>query len=310
MVMIITGGILVLYFLAHVDFLAVKPPPPSVAVVADASTPYTKDTSAGDGVDELKDLRQPYLMRYQPYHFVIRDRFHLPMPRLTLPIYDLIRRPWMEDLRNYLYKIRPNSMSSLINVVACDSKFKDVLLNWLIHAMVEIRPPLSHVLVLSLDLPLHTALTEKGFDSVCVYGQDFLTPETLDMLERSGRRMFHVAMISRLVVMRLMNHWGYDAANYDTDAIILKNPQHLYYDKLNSSVLIGSQGRYPSTVKAMFGLTLCAGVFMVKSTPQTGMFTNHNCSMALSEMGAYILIALLLYIRSPNGDQVDCISSY
>ena len=263
MVMIAVGGILVLCFLANVDVPVVQSP--------SVTSPHT-DSARTIGVDELKDLRSPYLMKYQPHHFVIRDGFHLPMPRLTLPAYNLITRPWMEHLRSYLYKIQPNSAHSLINVVACDSKFKDVLLNWLIHAMVEIRPPLSHVLVLSLDQALHTALIERGFDSVCVDGQDFLTPETLHMLEGSGRRMFHVAMMSRLVVMRLLNHWGYDAANYDTDAIVLKNPQILYYDKLNSSALIGSRGRYPEAVKAIFGLTLCAGVFMVKSTPQTGMY--------------------------------------
>ena len=78
-----------------------------------------------------------------------------------------------------------------------------------------------------------------------------------------------MVMVMRLTVMRLLNHWGYDAANYDTDALILKNPEQLFYDDLESSDLIGSRG-YSSVVKDVLGLALCAGVFMIKSTLGAG----------------------------------------
>lgn len=229
---------------------------------------YASTSSIGDA---KKDLQSSYLMKYQPHHFVIQNNFTLPMPRLTLPIYDLITRKWMEELQNYLYQIPPHSTSSPISIVACDSKFKDVLLNWLISAMVKTQQPLlSHVLILSLDQPLHSMLAGHGFDSILVEPCELLASSILQKVEASHRKGFYVVMVLRLTVMRLMNHWGYDVANYDTDAIILRNPERLYYDDFSSSDLIGSRGKFPTSVRNVFGLTLCAGVFMVKSTPEIG----------------------------------------
>lgn len=226
--------------------------------------------------DPRKNLRSSYLMKYQPYHFVIQNNFTLPIPRLTLPIYDLITHEWMATLRNYLYQIPPHSTNAPISIVACDSKFKDVLLNWLVSAVVHIRPLLSHVLILSMDQPLHSMLVEHGFDSVLVEPQALLSPSLLRTIESDHRKGFHVAMVLRLTVMRFMNHWGYDAANYDTDAIILKNPEELYYTNFQNSDLIGSRGKFPKSVRGVFGLTLCAGVFMVKSTPGIGKKQTHS----------------------------------
>ena len=210
-------------------------------------------------------------MKFQPAHFRIRDKFILPMPKMTLPIYKLITKPWMADLRNYLHQIPPNSTGSPISIASSDSNYENVLLNWLLSAAVNTNPPLSHILVLSLDKPLHDTLVTHGFDSVYVDYRDLLASDVLKNIQNSDRLAFHVVMVLRLTVMRLMNHWGYDAANYDTDAIILKNPEDLYYGEFKDSDVIGSRGRFPESVKNVFGLTLCAGVFMVKSTQQTGM---------------------------------------
>ena len=223
---------------------------------------------------DKKDLRSSYLMKYQPQHFVIQDEFTLPMPRLTLPIYDLITKRWMGNLRNYLRQIPPHSITSPISIVSCDSKFTDVLINWLISATVETHPPLTHILVLSLDRPLHTTLTQHGFKSIHIDAKDLLSPEALYMVQDSSRRAFYVVMVMRLTVMRLMNHWGYSVANYDTDAIILKNPEQLFYRDLNASDVIGSRGKFPTSVKNVLGLTLCAGMFVTKSTPGTGIKTH------------------------------------
>jgi hypothetical protein len=232
--------------------------------------------------DPKKDLRSKYLMKYQPHHFVIRKGLTLPMPRLTLPIYDLITRIWMEKLRNYLYQIPPHSNTSLISIVACDSKFKDVLLNWLLSTMAaQSEPLLSNILIFSLDQPLHVLLVKHGFSSILVEPREVLSASMLPKVEGSHRQGFYVAMILRLTVMRLVNHWGYDAANYDTDAIILKNPEPLFYVHFNSSDLIGSRGKFPTYVRDVLGLTLCAGVFMTKSTPGIGMDGGREYSTTL-----------------------------
>ena len=255
--------------------MRVDTPPPSLHTNGDrelASTYPNKKISSTHvaTMDPRKNLRSSYLMKYQPHHFVIQNNFTLPTPRLTLPIYDLITREWMAELRSYLYRIPPRSTNAPISIVACDSKFKDMLLNWLVSAIVHIRPLLSHILIFSMDQPLHSILVRHGFDSILVEPQALLSPGLLQKVEGSHRKGFYVAMVLRLTVMRLMNHWGYAAANYDTDAIILRNPDQLYYTNFNSSDLIGSRGKFPTSVRGIFGLTLCAGVFMVKSTPGIG----------------------------------------
>lgn len=222
--------------------------------------------------EDSKDLRSIYMMRYQPYHFVIRDHFTLPMPWATLPIYQIIKQQWMEDLRAYLLQVptRTNSSRSLVSIVACDSKFEDVLLNWLISASMDTQPPLSHILILALDSQLQASLQEHGFDSVYVDSKQVLSRNILSKLATSSHSAFYMVMVLRLAVMRLLNHWGYDVANYDTDAIILRNPEQLYYGELGDSDVIGSRGKFPQEVMDSFGLTMCAGMFMIKSSLETG----------------------------------------
>ena len=173
----------------------------------------------------------------------------------------------MADLRDYLYEINPNG-SSPINIVSSDFKYKDVLLNWLVSATIKTQPPLRHILVLSLDQPLHTLLIKRGIHTLYMNPQALVRPEFIKYLKHSPSRKGF--MIERIVVMRLMNHWGYDVANYDADAIILRNTTQLYYTKFNNSDLVGSKGSYPGEIRDIFGLTMCAGAFMIKSTPNTG----------------------------------------
>ena len=242
---------------------------------------FDDDMTARDVELDMNDLHSSYLMKFQPDHFVIRDGFSLPLPRITLPIHNLITKQWMADLRNYLYKIPPNSTGSPISIASSDSNYENVLINWLISATVNVHPPLSHILILSLDKPLHERLLNHGFDSVHVDAKDLFASNMLSKIQHSDRLAFYVVMVLRLTVMRLLNHWGYDAANYDTDAIILRNPELLYYSDFNSSDVIGSRGRFPESVKDVFGLTLCAGVFMVKSTHQTGTIWPANLSFLI-----------------------------
>lgn len=194
----------------------------------------------------------------------------------------------MKDLQNYLHKIPPesNGGSSLISILSCDSSFEDVLMNWLISATVNTHPPLSHVLILSLDQGLHRTLVKHGFDSVYVHSKELLV--------HADFSAFYVVLIVRLTVMRLLNHWGYDAANYDTDAVILKNPKHLYYGELQSSDFIGSRGKFPLKAVKKFGMALCAGVFMVKSSPETGDYKEEVRDWDVPACKYYVIIISLV----------------
>lgn len=216
-----------------------------------------------------EEIYQPY---DQPHQFIIRDGFTLPFPKQTLSIRDLIRQRWMEDLQSYLHTVSPNS---LVSIVAADSTLKDMLINWLVSAVVRSNHRLSQTLVLSLDQPLYQTLTEHGINTVYMDPKELLGHDISSNSNAKRGKMFKMAMISKVTVMRLMNHWGYDVASYDIDAIILKNPEQLYYLEFKSSDMIGSRGTYPSKVRKLFGVTLCAGAFMIKSTPKTG--TCYHC---------------------------------
>jgi hypothetical protein len=156
-----------------------------------------------------------------------------------------------------------------VSVVSVDYKFREVLINWLIAAMTQAHPPLSHIIVFSLDQPLCELVKRRNINCIFVTPKAFLTQKTI------GHFTKHVAfsevMVLRLTAMRLMNHWGYDTANYDTDAIVLKSPESLYLRHLDSH-LIGSYGHFPGELGRVWGTTVCCGHFMLKSSPQTETF--------------------------------------
>ena len=69
-----------------------------------------------------------------------------------------------------------------------------------------------------------------------------------------------------------MNHWNYDVVMYDSDAVILKNPQPLF-DANPDAELIGSSGKGPDSVGHIWGRTICTGVLLMRCSPSLGMST-------------------------------------
>ena len=97
--------------------------------------------------------------------FSLRPSFSLPTPEATLPLSQLVQCQWMTDLKTYLRSISDGSR--LVSIVSSDYKYREVLLNWLVTALVKVDRPLSNVLVLSLDASLHQLLREKKI--ACVH---------------------------------------------------------------------------------------------------------------------------------------------
>lgn len=192
--------------------------------------------------------------------------FSLPTPKATLPLTQLVKCAWMTELRDYLTSITRSPR--LVSLVSSDYKYREVLLNWLITAQVKVDKPLSNVLVLSLDKSLHTLL--KGKEIPCVH------IPTSCLLRPSLKLTKHVAFtqvhIMRVLVMRLLNHWRYDVANYDSDALILRNPEPRYKE-LSDCHLIGSVGHFPKQMDKKWGTAVCIGVVMIRASPQTGQST-------------------------------------
>ncbi len=193
--------------------------------------------------------------------FQIREPCSLPQRFASKPLEVLLRQPWIQELKEFLGSLN----ATLVSMVTSDYKYRDVLLNWLISAKVKVHPPLSNILVLSLDSSLHQMLRSRGIASV------HIPPEPLITVKLTSHVGFSQVHIIRLTVMRLINHWGYDVANYDTDAIILKNPEPLYHQDEGVD-MIGSFGHFPQELYHMWGVAVCIGVVMIRATRQTGKY--------------------------------------
>ena len=73
----------------------------------------------------------------------------------------------------------------------------------------------------------------------------------------------------RLTVVRLINHYGYDLVNYDSDAILLKNPQ-IYFEKHKHTDMIGTFGKGPM---GLFKEWVNTGVLLFRSNQAIGEWT-------------------------------------
>ena len=195
--------------------------------------------------------------------FAIRDPFHLPFPAYTLPLSELTTKPWFTELKKYLSNMSPKVAP--VGVVTSDFKFRQILINWLINALVRVSPPVENVIVFSLDEPLHDILKTRGIPCVYIPPEDFMNPR----VHLYRHLAFTHVMVMRLTVMRLINHWGFDAINYDSDAIVLKNLAAVF-EQYKESDVITSSGKYPKEVRDMWGVTACAGLWMARSSQRTG----------------------------------------
>jgi hypothetical protein len=185
----------------------------------------------------------------------------LPFPSSTISVVKLLQQQWVDDLRHILSEM--SLESSPIHIVAGNSAYRELLLNWLIMAKVKVAPPLSNIIVVSIDTSLCDLLNKRNINCLFV--------DRKACLKENFRQDFRSILILRLTVIRLLNHWGYDAANIDADAVILKNPKPLY-EEFKESDMVAGRGTYPSPIGKVWGTgaTICGGTFMIRSTPNTG----------------------------------------
>ena len=171
---------------------------------------------------------------------------------------------WVSVLYNYLKHLE----SPHVNMVFGDSKHMRLLENWITASMMTLKPPLDNVMVLSLDHLLCDQLMSTKFDVACIAApiESFIVayPEEVD-------KKWCAAMMVRQVVLRLINYWGYDVASYDSDAVLLRNPQVLYDAKPHVDVFSGSTKNFPGMVSKKWGFNLSCGVLILRATPAVGM---------------------------------------
>ena len=191
--------------------------------------------------------------------YVIRSEFLFPQPRAVKPVPEITRAEWMKDLQSTL----SGFSSHQVTMVTSNQAYRDVLLNWLVSATVNAKIPPETILIIAMDRPVHSLLKEKGMQSVLVTPAALLTPAV------AGRGVFNQVMMTRLSVIRLLNHWGYDVTNYDTDAILLRDPRPVF-ESHSESDIIGTFGKFPTLLYKEWRAALCTAVLVVRSSAKTG----------------------------------------
>ena len=189
----------------------------------------------------------------------------LPYQSEVRPVEEILEAQWVTELWTYLSHLDNKYVSLCIG----DSAYMESVVNWLIAALVVVQPPLENVLVISLDVELHKLLHEHGIDSV------YVNPWTVLRTNVKLATNFSHIWVTRLVMFRLINHWGYTVATYDSDAIPVKNPQSLF-DGFGDSDLVGSRGVYPFDLHRKWkSATLCMGVVLFRASENTGIYSTN-----------------------------------
>lgn len=185
------------------------------------------------------------------------------------PPSSVMKSSWVSTLRNLLnekfqlptQQPQQASRRRQVTVVVSNTNYTLSLLNWLVAALIKTSPPLENVIIVSLDEQFQALLERKEIVSV------YVNPETVISGEMHTKAS-HI-WITRCAVYRLLNHWGYDVMAYDTDATVIKNLQPIL-DAHPESDIVASAGSYPFQLGHKWGLTLCMGVILIKSTRNTG----------------------------------------
>ena len=157
-----------------------------------------------------------------------------------------------------------NSPSPQVNFIVANEKAIELLINWLIMALVQ---PLQNVVVLGLDVQACDLLGHRNISCICI-DQDSIILSSIQTKSFFSRR-FLVLQI-RLLVSRLVNYWGYSLAAYDTDALMLNNPQAVYDSHKGVIVIAGAANIGSTWAVKECGFAVCPGAILMRSGPATG----------------------------------------
>lgn len=173
---------------------------------------------------------------------------------------EILANPWVTELRSLLAK----SQAKQVSIVFSSSDYLESLLNWLIAAEIQTSPPIDNIIVFCLDRDVFDVLNPKDVPSI------YVDPKTVaNTTQKFSHRYSFIVWVVRFVVFRLINYYGYDVVSYDSDAIVLKNPQKLFDEHVYSDI-VSSAGSYPFKLGRRWGFTVCLGVVLFRSTPKTG----------------------------------------
>ena len=178
----------------------------------------------------------------------------------------LLTLPWVLKLKEYI-TTSPRDPDPQVSMVVADMSCLRLLLNWLIAALVRLSRPLHNVVVLALEAKVCDILTPRKLN--CLYTD----PKSLIEQPKTKVHLFSKQFVGvqiRLLAARLINYWGYSFASYDTDAIVLRNPQELFDAHRDVEVIGGAAQYWPPWAAQEWGFALCPGAMMIRSNKSTG----------------------------------------
>ena len=191
-------------------------------------------------------------------NFSVSSDFTFPHPTVFQPTVKILESDWVQQLKAYLLSIHP---AHSLTITVATKSFLPNLLNWLIAAHILVEPPMEHVLVLALDKEVHSLLAQRKIPCIHVPYKSVLR----EMLEQVTS-----VWMTRLAVLRLINHWGYDVLHLDNDAIPLRNP-HTLFDNYMDYDVVSSRGRMPFELsEGPWKFTLCMGAVLLRGTQGMG----------------------------------------
>ena len=173
---------------------------------------------------------------------------------------ELLNNTWMAPLKELSRRVNTDNQ---VTLVFSTSSYTESMLNWLIAAQVRCEPPITNVIVICYDRELFNILNPRNIPSVYIDSNSLL--DTKKFLKKFKT---YVRML-RLVTVRFMNSWGYDVVQIDTDAIVLKNPQELFAQHQESDI-VSAAGLFPGKELRRWGVAVCTGFILFRSTPRTG----------------------------------------
>ena len=179
-------------------------------------------------------------------------------PLYTQPI--RMDTKWVCDLYHEVKQMQSKQLTLLI----CSKSYLEVLVNWLAQAVLHAHYPADGILIIAFDSFTHHVMHHKGIHSV------FISVDAVFNSKVNG--IANRIWMTRLTVIRLLNHWNYNVLAFDTDALMLKNVQPLL-DKFSTSDIVASSGTFPvECYNKWKAPTMCMGAIFYKSSPATGSF--------------------------------------
>ena len=194
--------------------------------------------------------------------FAIKPPFSFSEPQAIKPVRELLEMHWIKDLTDILSK----RSSKQVILLIVDREYYASLLNWLVAFEMNTKnPKLDDILIISFDERICNILKDKAdLSTMCLHFDQII--RHYNILYSTKYLANWDIIIVRMVLVRLLNHWGYNVLVIDLDAIILKDPFPLL-DKYPDADIITS---YSITSLRPNVRGICFGFLLLKSTEKVG----------------------------------------